>query len=66
MVQEQQAAFEGLAAKVAGLVDTDDLKACCQELAVPSDSTSSARCVQFAMLAAAEALNVGYNSQLSN
>jgi hypothetical protein len=61
IAQEQQAAFEGLAAKVAGMVDTRELRDCCEKLAVPSDSTRSARFVQFAMLAADEALNVGHS-----
>ena len=58
--QEQQAAFEGLPAKVAGMVNNDELKDCCEKLAIPSDSTRSARFVQLAMLAAAEALQVSH------
>ena len=62
--QEQQAAFEGLPAKVAGIVDNEELRECCEKLAIPSDSTRSARFVRFAMLAASVALKVSGTSPL--
>ena len=46
------------------MVDNEELRDCCEKLGIPSDSTRSARFVQFALLAAAEALKVGHTSSL--